>query len=391
MASHIQTQLERICALLAGCADIIAERVDAPEPPPWAECRGWPPFLLDLADDDVARAEREGLSGVDTKTAPDDLHALCGEAHSLTATFVRGPRSHQVIARQHVPLRKRMQVAAVINELRQDDGHTERIVDVGAGHGHLCRAAHEALGVHVLGVDHDGARIRVARSLAGDAPIPFVIGSVDAIELRRSDLVIGLHACGALGDALLVHVAKARCRVLLISCCQQKIDTPHRPALSAGGCGLGLDWPREALGLSNLSWGAAADKSMRGRETRHALRLLLRDRGANETSGSVAHGVHKKRFRQGLAAVAAQALRRRGLAAASTAEICTFEKRGAVEFSHMRRLSLPRNLLGRLMELAIVFDRARFLEERGYQVHVRAAFDTDISPRNLGITGSPPE
>lgn len=41
----------------------------------------------------------------------------------------------------------------------------------------------------------------------------------------------------------------------------------------------------------------------------------------------------------------------------------------------IRGLSLPRNLLARLVELAVVFDRAALLEECGFGVRVAKLFE----------------
>lgn len=385
----VRAELEQIAALLAPFADVIALRADEPEPPPWCERRGWSPFLLALTDDEVLRAERHGLPTSDAvlERAPSDLRDLCTAARAFTEPFLAGPKDLDAIERERVPLRKRTQVAALVDHLRGLSLPITRVVDLGAGHGHLTRALHSELEVAACGVERDGELVRVARALSREQDIAYVeldFGG-SSIALLPTDLVIGLHACGALGDALLQRAAAARAQVLLVSCCQQKIDTAARRPLSSLGERLELTWPRPLLGLSNLSWGATAVESMRGREVRHALRILLRGRGIDESVGSVAHGINKRRFRQNLSVVADAALRQRKEPPPSASELCTAESRGVAEFARIRRLSLPRNLLGRLMELAIVFDRASYLAEQGYEVAVRSMFDIDVSPRNLGV------
>lgn len=373
-------ELERIALILREASDVLGHRVDAPEPPPWARERGWATYLLDLTDADVQEAERRGLWSLALDDAPETLQRLAASARSLCSPFHPPVERTAPVERQHVPLRKRTQVATLVRRLRDDLGGVSRIVDVGAGHGHFARAVVAALHAPVVGVDHDAARVDVARALAGDA-IEFISGTPDAIRLGPDDLVVGLHACGALGDALVRHAAAAGSQLLLVSCCAQKIDEPLRPPLSEGG----MTIPRPLLGLSNLSWGDAARQGMHGRQVRHALRLLLRARGVHEPLGEVALGIPKKRFRRSLAAVAPRALARRGLRLATPEEIARCEQAAAREFARIRRLSLPRNMLGRLLELLIVFDRARFLETKGYRVDVSAAFSAAASPRNIGL------
>ena len=43
-----------------------------------------------------------------------------------------------------------------------------------------------------------------------------------------------------------------------------------------------------------------------------------------------------------------------------------------------------------MAELFIVFDRAAYLSERGYQVSVRALFPFDVSSRNVAIFAGAP-
>lgn len=391
--ADVAVQLEQIAGLLAPFADVIALRADEPEPPPWCETRGWSSFLLALEGDEVRLAERHGLPAAleVLERAPRDLRELCTAARRFTEPFLAGPKALDPIERERVPLRKRTQVAALVDHLRGLALPITRVVDVGAGHGHLTRALHTELEVAACGVERDGELVRVARALSGEHEIEFVEldFAESTVAFAPTDLVIGLHACGALGDALLRRAAASRAPVLLVSCCQQKIGAPARRPLSARGEALGLAWPRALLGLSNLSWGATAAESMRGREVRHALRLLLRHRGIDESVGSVAHGINKRRFRQSLTVVAEAALAQRGEPPPTELELRAATSRGVAEFARIRRLSLPRNLLGRLMELAIVLDRATFMAESGYAVSVRPMFDVDVSPRNLGVVAAP--
>jgi hypothetical protein len=55
----------------------------------------------------------------------------------------------------------------------------------------------------------------------------------------------------------------------------------------------------------------------------------------------------------------------------------------------VRRLSLPRNMLARLLEFGIAVDRATFLLERGFAVRLVEAFPDDASPRNLLLVAEP--
>ncbi len=388
----IEDLLERTARLLTAMSDVLDGRVRDTVPPRWCESRGWSSFLLSLDDEAVHEAERVGLPAVDLSRAPDDLRRVCDDIAAITAPFAHMPNAPPAIESDHVPLRKRPQVASLAAHLARLALPVTRVVDVGAGHGHLARALRLTLDVQTLGIEGDVDRVMVARSLARDRDIAFehqFIGDgKGTLSLETGDLVVGLHACGALGDAMLRAAAAARARVVLVSCCQQKIDTPRREALSTRGQRLGLSYRRELLGLSNLAWGVGTAVSMRARATRHALRLLLRSRGITATEGDVAHGINKKRFRKDLATVAETAFAARGLAPATVEELTSHEALGRRAFGRIRRLSLPRNMLGRVLEIAIVLDRSAYLQEHDFDVSMVPMFDVDVSPRNLGIVGS---
>jgi hypothetical protein len=60
----------------------------------------------------------------------------------------------------------------------------------------------------------------------------------------------------------------------------------------------------------------------------------------------------------------------------------------AEHYALIRRLSLPRSMLARLIEVLVSLDRAVHLEERGLQVGVATLFEQGVSPRNIGIFAS---
>jgi hypothetical protein len=71
--------------------------------------------------------------------------------------------------------------------------------------------------------------------------------------------------------------------------------------------------------------------------------------------------------------------------AASAAEIARHEAEGRRRFARVRRLSLPRSMLGRLVEVGVVLDRAARVAERGSRVEVGMLCDQAATPRNLVI------
>jgi hypothetical protein len=100
------------------------------------------------------------------------------------------------------------------------------------------------------------------------------------------------------------------------------------------------------------------------------------------------HGINRRRAHRGLGEVARRALELRGLSPATASELALHEAAAAREYAIMRRLSLPRSMLARLVEVLVCLDRAAYLEEHGQQVLVATLFERQVSPRNIGIFAS---
>ncbi len=133
---------------------------------------------------------------------------------------------------------------------------------------------------------------------------------------------------------------------------------------------------------------ATLDATLAAREARYALHRLLRERGVDLAPGEEMRGINRRRAHAGLAVIAAQALSLRGLPAAGEAEIERHAAEARRSYAQVRRLSLPRSMLARLVEIAVVLDRAAALEESGHQVRVATLFERAVTPRNIALFAS---
>lgn len=394
--------LARALAVLLPALDIVEGRLDSPAPPAWSESRGFTPFLLSLSDADLARCEADGLAACvpSLPGAPPALVELARAAEEaarvppLAATPLPPPREQL----RAVGDRKRRQLDVLLGAVHPLAARARRVVDVGAGRGHFTRLAADLFDVDAVGLERDPDRVRSAEALARggrhDTRAAFVRFDAFAEQLAFApdDLAFGLHACGELGDRLILAAAAAPCDVVLVSCCLQKIGGPERLPLSRPAATAGLVLRREALGLTNLTarlMGVEASLAdmLAMRERRYALLRLLRARGLDLEPGEEMRGINRRRARCGFAELAARALSLRGLGPAVAAELREHEEAAREEFGRMRRLSLPRSMLARLCEVAVVLDRAAALEERGHEVEVATAFDAEVTPRNLVVVG----
>jgi hypothetical protein len=155
----------------------------------------------------------------------------------------------------------------------------------------------------------------------------------------------------------------------------------------------GLEIRRGALGLANLSARddgveASLADNLRAREARLALRYLLRERGLELGAGEEMRGINRRRAHAGFEDLASYALALRGLPPAAGPELHHCGDAAPRDYAIMRRVSLPRALLARLIELAVVRDRAAALEEQGLAVIVAQLFEQRLTPRNTVLFAS---
>ncbi|MFK7989093.1 MAG: methyltransferase [Sandaracinaceae bacterium] len=389
MPAPLRSRLEALVGLLDGLSDVLSTRVEHPEPPAWATSRGWAAPLLALSDQMLLSAERLGPSAVlPTLALPSDLVALA-EQHTRLCHLPRLPQPAAAVIRA-AGARKRAQVTALRAHVAAWAPSVDRVVELGAGRGHLTRALADALSLETLGIEHTAHVVERARALGEGERLRFVLrdGRDEAIPSDPRTLLVGLHACGGLGDALVDLAARTDAAVLHVACCPQKVDGQTRTASSSAGRALGFNVPRRALGLANLAGSqdeGRGEPPMSRRRRRRALYLLLREAGVELMPGDEARGVPRRQFRHPLAHVAAFAFERRGLPPPSALAIEDADRRATIESGRIRRLSLARRLLARPLELALAFDRACLLAERGRAPDVVEVWDRTVSPRNVAL------
>ena len=395
--------LDGVLDTLLPVRDILDGRVDDVDPPAWCVDRGWVEFLLALGDDELRRCESEGLASraPELRGAPASLVALAAAVVTSTSLPVLAidRRAPPPAALRSVSERKREQLAALLGVVGPMAARAARIVDVGAGEGHFTRLAAELFDREALGIERNTDRVASATARAESRANEIdAVGSVarfvaldacrEPLGFARDDLAVGLHACGEVGDRLITAAAAAGCEVALVSCCLQKISGPTRAPLSRAGAGLTLR--KDTLGLTNLTAQpvgieASIDATIAARQVRFALLRLLRARGVTLAPGEEMRGINRRRAHRGLRDVAERALAQRGLPSPTDAELAHHDAESRRLYGAIRRLSLPRSMLARLVEVAVVLDRAAALAESGARITVATFVERAVTPRNIVI------
>ncbi len=388
----------RASALVASARDLIDERPTGPDAPRWCVARGWRAFLDGLPDDAVDAAEREGLAAVLPRVSgvPGDLAALARAA--ADAAWLDAPAAEVTAGadgRRASP-RKRAQVSSFAALAARVAGGRARIVDVGSGHGHLTRHLAGALDLRAEGWERDPARVDVARALTRDDRARFVAAEASSLArtLRGDDLVVGLHACGELGDVAVRAAGDVGASLALVGCCLQKRTGARAPlATPDGGDPASLTLDRAVLGVGNAGVGdegVEADLATRTRSRvqRSALWALMGQGGFAVAHGEEMRGVNRRRATGAFDDLVAFAFAQRGFALPPPRERDLALRAAWEDYARVRRWSLPRAMLARAVEVWVALDRAEHLRRRGYEVAVVAAFDAAVSPRNVAVLAS---
>ncbi|HEX4448776.1 MAG TPA: methyltransferase [Polyangiaceae bacterium] len=398
----ILTRWETAARLVADSRDLLEARPGGSGGVPAAlVSRGLDAFLLSLDDAELDAIETHGHGAPWPDRTPEGLRSLVRRAAEVCAVPVLSnpglPGVSPDAPRKGETPRKRAQVDAFGGLIRSLSTRAHRVVDVGSGHGHLTREIAQHVALPVVGLERDPALAGRARVLSEGASPTFAVTDVlrDGLALSEGDCVVGLHACGELGDAMVTSVARSRgVSLALVGCCLQKRrQLSRRPLCVAPGVADLLDLPRGLLGLSNL---AARDEGVEAtraqnllaRERRLALNRLLSEGGPALRLGAEIEGLNRRTAHHDLPVLVARAFAVRGRPAPTARAIDEAGGWARIEHARARRLSVPRALLARVLEVYVLHDRAAFLEAQGFAVEAGILFPPTVSPRNLALLAS---
>lgn len=399
LLGRLNEGLERAARLVAENRDVLDGRPGSSGAAPRAlVARGWDSFLLSLDEDELEAIETHGHDARWPARTPPTLRSLLERAVSVCAlpTFLDPGDSPRPARRGESP-RKRAQIDAFRRLVLPLATRSTRVVDVGSGHGHLTREIAEETALPVVGLERDATLAGRARLLSPSASPTFAVTDVlrDGLSLSAGDCVIGLHACGELGDVMVTSVAGSRGAALaLVGCCLQKRrQASRRPLCAFAGLDERLDLPRGLLGLSNLTSSddgveASRAENLAARERRLALHRLLSEGGGPLRFGAELEGLNRRAARQDLPQLVARAFGLRGRPTPSHATIVEAAAWARGEHARARRLSLPRAMLARVLEVYVLLDRAAYLEEHGFAVEIGVLFPMTVSARNLALIAS---
>ncbi|XP_030147368.4 methyltransferase-like protein 25B isoform X2 [Taeniopygia guttata] len=394
----------------------------------------WPLSLLAFAAAARALALPRGCPRGSPRYPPCQSHQL----HPLLRRHVKPKKQHEI-----------QRLGKLLLRLSRATG-CQRVVDVGAGQGHLSRFLAFGLGLGVTAVESDARLVGLARRFdqellrelgktRGSQPCPLTprapqhlagrldpaapwgefllppeppgagpaarnpLGGPGGSEDGGLVLLTGLHACGDLGPALLCHFARspAVAAVALVGCCYMKLSTtlqqqpgyPPGYPLSASVAAL----PGHQLSYRAREAACHALEEFEGRLLegsahlrahcyRAALESLIR-----ATDPAKRHlGLQPGRKAHGLSfpQYAQLGLPLAGLDPAEF-QLDSGAVRAMLEQQHkVVAFCTLGQLLAPVVETLILLDRLLYLREQGFHCALVPLFNPRFSPRNLVLVAA---
>ncbi|MDE1168149.1 MAG: methyltransferase [Pseudomonas sp.] len=339
----------------------------------------------------LADAEAGDFSGAPSVFCELASHALrLSELGALPVTALPAPPSRLNV---DVPGRKWQQIEAFGSAL-SFTRPVEHWLDWCAGKGHLGRRLLQP-NQTLTCLEYDPTLVDAGQQLSqhhrlhnANHRLQDVMAQAAALALQPHHTPVALHACGDLHVRLLQLASHTGCQQLAIApCCYNRIAGHQYAALSSTAQASSLLLSRDDLGLPLSETVTAGARVRRQRDhsmaRRLAFDLLQRQlRGMDDylPTPSLPSAWLEKPFAGYCRDLAAL----KGLTVGAQ-DWAALEARGWERLAQVRNLESLRNLFRRPLELWLVLDRALYLQERQYNVHLGLFCPSQLTPRNLMI------
>lgn len=301
-------------------------------------------------------------------------------------------------------------LAQVLDEIRQQIGPSQ-LIDIGGGQGHFARVMSHYFNWETTSIDREQKFIELGLKRLKKYPPPKNAAKLDLKRLdfqglespdqigvenlfQKNSFSLGLHTCGSLAVRHLQTHQNFQTKGLLnFGCCYGKIQKEEDLNLSKTALESPVQWSTPAL---NLAARAHAQLSYpdfcmqeRVKSYRYALGLFLESRFPGEDVSSVGNAPGRNYLGPftSYARVKFDYLNRAwGLELEKELEEFYYSHETRQKLEQLFCADIIRWSFGRLLELAILLDRALYVSEDGKQkVQLVQFFEESISPRNIGL------
>jgi hypothetical protein len=220
----------------------------------------------------------------------------------------------------------------------------------------------------------------------------FVQGDALSDESRRvffaDQHAVALHACGDLHVNLLKRASEAGSKAITISpCCYHLTRHQDYQPLSPLGIASSLSLSKSELRIPLQETVTGGKRVHRHRKTEMQYRLgfdlILKQCLRLQEYVSIP-SIKKSQLSLGFEHFCLWAAKQKSIQLPEL-DFVHWQRKGVERFWRMERLSLAQQMFRRPLELWLVYDKAMYLEHRGYQVSVAQFCEREVTPRNIII------
>ncbi|MEK6626619.1 MAG: methyltransferase, partial [Bdellovibrionota bacterium] len=290
------------------------------------------------------------------------------------------------------------------------------VIDVGSGHGHLGRTLGSIIDLPVICLEKNEELISQGQVVAikqgrenaltfveqdlGPELLQFSPNSpLRSLNIEGASLLVGLHTCGnlALSQILLgLHSHRHQINPLInIPCCYFHLHPQLETNLSQVSQAYPISWTPQALTLATRAHSRQDEKAYyemaRVKEYRYTLQLYFQEElGISQffPVGSSSKRLYQKPFSE----YATTKFQELGLRLPDKNNFQTFHEKASTQKKvyELFIMTLMRWRFGRILEKALIIDRALWIEQHGYRVEIFTLFDESISQRNIVLKAIKP-
>lgn len=353
---------------------------------------------------------------------PALTHWLLGLDELQLASFRDNPDQLACVLSQWIPQAGDLQALAALDALPQVERITPRGLDTGipgrkwqqlqafngvlpalslpwlewcAGKGFLGRVLAATHKTSVTSLEWQQALCESGEASARKLALPMTFVHGDAFSSDSGKFIlsqqhaVALHACGDLHVTLLQRVAERKGQAVSVSpCCYHLIrDKAYQPMSTPAKQSV-LRLSKHDLRLPLQETVTAGNRVRNLRFVEVSFRLgfdSLQRSVTGEDDYLPVPNVQKALFNDGFEAFCRWAAEQKGLVLPESIDFDHWLYVGEQRFDWVERLELLRQLFRRPLEMWLVYDRACFMEEAGYDVTVGTFCDKPITPRNIMI------
>lgn len=260
-----------------------------------------------------------------------------------------------------------------------------------AGKGHLGRLLAQQGAPQVTSLEWDPVLCAQGAELAEQLQLPHKFVCADALGVDAATLfkpqqtAVALHACGELHLRFLRHAAAAGTQKLALSpCCYHLIADEHYQPLSKAGQQQDLKLDRHSLRLPLQQQVTGGERVRRLRHIELTWRLAFDElqRHLTDDDSYLPLPSFPKRLLSGIFSdFVLWACNQKNLAVPVYINENHWLALAAERRLLVKRIELVRHRYRYLLELWLLFDKALFLEEQGYQVQLGLFTDSQYTPR----------